>query len=143
MAQKLEHARLLQTRWSVRRAILVDDLDGSVHRAYGMLPNMTYIVSSAGRIVYRAEWTDAHSIGWVLEYMRHEASEKQTTRRVAPFFSEVLGHRKAMDYPRVFLEGLLNAGGARAVEEYIDAVERRRGRSEADPMRQLWEDLKR
>ncbi len=40
-----------------------------------------------------------------------------------------------MDYPRVFLEGLLNAGGARAIEEYIDTVERRRGRGEADYMR--------
>lgn len=143
MAQKLEHARLLQTRWSVRRTILVDALDGPIHRAYGTLPNMTYIVSPTGRIVYRADWTDAHSIEWVLEYLRHEATEKQTTRRVAPFFLELLGHRSAMDYPRVFLEGLLNAGGARAVEEYIDAVEQRRGRSEADPMRRLWAELKR
>jgi hypothetical protein len=141
MAQKLEHARLLQARWSVRRAILVDELDGPVHRAYGMLPNMAYIVNSAGRTVYRADWTDPHSIEWVLEYLRHEATEKETTRRVAPFFSELLGHRSAMDYPRVFLEGLLGAGGVRAVEEYIDAVESSRGRSEADPMRRLWAEM--
>ena len=64
-------------------------------------------------------------------------------RRVAPFFSELLGHRSGMDYPRVFLEGLLNAGGARAVEEYIDAVEHRRGRSESDPMRRLWAEMRR
>ncbi len=74
MAQKLEHARLYQARWSVRRAILVDELDGPVHRAYGMLPNMTYIVNSAGRIVYRADWTDAHTVEWVLEYLQHEAA---------------------------------------------------------------------
>jgi hypothetical protein len=73
----------------------------------------------------------------VLEYFRHEAAERQTTRRVAPFFSEILGHRSAMDYPRVFLEGLLHGGGARAVEEYIDAVERRRGKGQSDPMRRL------
>ncbi len=143
MAQKLDHARLFQARWSVRRAILVDELDGPVHRAYGMLPNMTYIVNSAGRIVYRADWTDAHTVEWVLEYLQHEAAEKRTTRRVAPFFSELLGHRNAMDYPRVFLEGLLSAGGVRAVEEYIDAVERRRGRGEADYMRRLWAEMRR
>lgn len=143
LAQKLEHARLFRERWSVRRDILVDELDGPVHRAYGELPNMTSIVNPAGRIVYRADWTDAHSIEWVLEYLRHEASEKQTARRVAPFFSEVLGHRGAIDYPRVFLEGLVNGGGVRAVDEYIDAVEQRRGRSQADPMRRLWAGMRR
>jgi hypothetical protein len=143
MAQKLQHARIFQERWSVRREILVDELEGLVHRAYGTLPNMTYIVNTAGRIVYRADWTDAHSIEWVLDYLRHEITEKQTTRRVAPFFSEVLGHRSAMDYPRVFLEGLLNGGGTRAAEEYIDAVEQRRGKSQSDPMRRLWAEMKR
>ncbi len=141
LAQKREHARLFQERWSARRDILVDALDGPVHRAYGALPNMTYIVNAAGRIVYRADWTDAHSIEWVLDYLRHETFEKRTTRRVAPFFSELLGHRSAMDYPRVFLEGLLNGGGARAVEEYIDAIEQRRGKGQSDPMRRLWAEL--
>jgi hypothetical protein len=143
MAQKLQHARIFQELWSVRREILVDELEGPVHRAYGTLPNMTYIVNTAGRIVYRADWTDAHSIEWVLDYLRHEITEKQTTRRVASFFSEVLGHRSAMDYPRVFLEGLLNGGGTRAAEEYVDAVEQRRGKSQSDPMRRLWAKMKR
>ena len=143
LAQKLEHARLFQERWSVRRDILVDELDGPVHRAYGELPNMTYIVNAAGRVVYRADWTDAHSIEWVLEYLRHESAERQTGRRVAPFFSELLAHRSAMDYPRVFLEGLVNGGGARAVEEYVDAIDARRGKSQADPMRRLWAGMRR
>ncbi len=139
----MDHARLFQQRWSVRRTIVVDDLDGPVHRAYGTLPNMTYIVSAGGKVAYRADWTDAHSIEWVLEYLKHEAVEKRTTRRVAPFYAELLGHRSAMDYPRVFLEGLVRGGGARAVEEFIAAVERRRGKAEADPMRRAWAQLQR
>ncbi len=141
LQQKLEHARLFRERWNVRRSILVDDLDGPLHRAYGMLPNMTYIVNPAGRVVFRADWTDAHTIEWALDYLAHEAAEKQTRRRVAPFFAELIGHRSAMDYPRVFLEGLVNGGGRRAVEEYIVAVERGRGRAEADPMRRVWAEM--
>jgi hypothetical protein len=141
MDQKLRHARLFQERWSVRRPILVDDLDGPVHRAYGMLPNMTYVLSPAGRVAYRADWTDAHSIEWALEYLRHEAVEKRTNRRVAPFFAELMGHRSAIDYPRVFLEGLVQGGGVRAVEEFISAVELGRGKAEADPMRRVWAQL--
>jgi hypothetical protein len=139
--QKLHHARLFRERWSVRRPILVDDLDGPLHQAYGTLPNMTYIVSAAGRVIYRADWTDAHSIEWVLEYLRHEAVEKATSRRVAPFYAELSGHRSAMDYPRAFIEGLARGGGVRAVGEFISAVEQRRGRAEADPMRRVWAQI--
>ena len=46
MDQKLRDARLFQERRSVRPPILVDDLDGPVHRAFGMLPNMTYVDSA-------------------------------------------------------------------------------------------------
>jgi hypothetical protein len=140
--QKMQHARRFRERWSVRRAILVDDLDGPLHRAYGTLPNMTYIVSAAGRVAYRADWTDAHSIEWVLEYLKHESVEKATTRRVAPFYAELAGHRSAMDYPRAFIEGLARGGGVRAVEEFISAVEKRRGRAEADPMRRVWSQIR-
>src|SRR5690349_1978258 len=107
-----------------------------------MLPNMTYIVSTAGRVAYRADWTDAHSIEWVLEYLKHESVEKATTRRVAPFYVELTGHRSTMDYPRVFVEGLARGGGVRAVEEFITAVEQCRGKAEVDPMRRVWSQIK-
>ena len=47
-----------------------------------------------------------------------------------------------MQYPRVFLEGLQNAGGMSAVEECIDAIERKRGKREADSMRRLWAEMR-
>ena len=37
---------------------MVDDLDGTLHHAYGMLPNMVYILDREGRVVYKAMWTD-------------------------------------------------------------------------------------
>lgn len=136
--QKIAHARLFRDRWNSRRPILVDDLDGPVHRAYGMLPNMTYIVTPAGRVAFRADWTDAHTIAWVLDYLAHERDERKTLRRVAPFFVELPGHRSALNYPRVFLEGLASAGGSRAVEEYITAVGHQRSALDADHMRRVW-----
>jgi hypothetical protein len=36
----------------------VDDFDGTMHRAYGTLPNMIYILDREGRVVYKAMWTD-------------------------------------------------------------------------------------
>ena len=63
LEQKLSHARDMVVQWSIERTMLVDDLEGTVHRAYGALPNMTYIVGAGGRVQYRADWTDPRTIG--------------------------------------------------------------------------------
>src|SRR3990172_7374797 len=46
--QKLRHARALRDVLGVTRPILVDALDGACHRAYGGMPNMSWIINSSG-----------------------------------------------------------------------------------------------
>ncbi len=65
--EKIEHARLFKELEKVQLRLLVDSLDGKIHRKYGMLPNMVYIVNKESRIVYKASWTDAKEIESVLE----------------------------------------------------------------------------
>lgn len=43
MADKRHHAQAFRDHCKVRRQILLDDLDGSAHRAYGLLPNMAWV----------------------------------------------------------------------------------------------------
>ena len=50
---KLASARLLAEETGIRRDILVDDLDGTVHRAYGLMPNMTWVIGRGGRVAYK------------------------------------------------------------------------------------------
>src|SRR6266536_3275293 len=57
--QKLRHAADFRELFGTRRPILVDDLVGTTHRQYGTLPNMSYIVNRVGKIVFRADWTQA------------------------------------------------------------------------------------
>jgi hypothetical protein len=45
---KLTNARLLRDEVGIRRPILVDDLDGAGHLAYGGLPNMTWVIGRGG-----------------------------------------------------------------------------------------------
>jgi hypothetical protein len=40
--RKLTCAKLLREEAGIGRDILVDDLAGTVHRAYGLMPNMTW-----------------------------------------------------------------------------------------------------
>lgn len=42
--------------------VLVDDIDGSVHRAYGMLPNSAWLIDASGRIVFRDDWASAPTL---------------------------------------------------------------------------------
>ena len=65
--QKKSVASEMAKQLGFARPMLVDDLEGTVHHAYGRLPNMTYIVNPGGTIIYRAAWTDPRTIRLALE----------------------------------------------------------------------------
>jgi alkyl hydroperoxide reductase subunit AhpC len=68
MDQKVELAKELQRIEEIRFPVLVDDLDGTVHRAYGARPNPIFVVHRNGRLVYRAGHAEA---GPLREYLEH------------------------------------------------------------------------
>ena len=46
----------------VASLIVIDDMENTVRRAYGELPNSTYIIDRGGRIVHKEAWADP--TGW-------------------------------------------------------------------------------
>ena len=52
--QKLAYARDLQRLENVKFPILVDHLDGRIHRAYGVWPNALFIINKDGRLIFRS-----------------------------------------------------------------------------------------
>lgn len=85
--QKSQHARKMRERHGTPRKILVDSLDGDVHRLYGGIPNMSWIIDHTGRVAYKAGWTIAPEIREALEdvvrvrQLKREASENGTIFR--------------------------------------------------------------
>lgn len=134
--QKLSHARDMVARWGMKRPMLVDDLEGTLHHAYGRLPNMTYIVQPSGKILYRASWTDPRTIRMALEQLIFERGERRARKRMTPYYLEWMPLREADQ--RSFMEGLLRVG-PRAVEEYIAATADFSGEAAARPLREWWE----
>lgn len=135
---KVAAARRFQARWSVRRPILVDDLEGTLHRAYGSLPNMAFVVSGGGQLLYKANWTDASHLALVVERVLEERTTPQGAPRGPrrmPFHVEWAPRRLRDD--EAFLAGLLEVG-PRAVEEYISAVEAVHGPAAARRYRTWW-----
>jgi hypothetical protein len=41
---------------------LVDGLAGAVHRGYGCMPNMTWVIDRGGRVAYKANWTSGANV---------------------------------------------------------------------------------
>jgi peroxiredoxin len=52
--QKLAYARELQRLENVKFPIIVDHLDGRIHRAYGVWPNALFVIHKDGRLIFRS-----------------------------------------------------------------------------------------
>jgi Iodothyronine deiodinase len=64
--QKLAYARMLVAKEHFTCPVLVDGMDEAVHRQYGSLPNMVYVIDKTGKIAYKATWTLAEELDQIL-----------------------------------------------------------------------------
>jgi hypothetical protein len=123
MEDKRRNARAFVEHSKLRRQVLLDSLDGAAHRAYGMLPNMTWIVGRGGLIFYKSAWTSdsdvVNALEGALEFQANRAKKQWvgfyserlawSTRDQAQFFEglERAGPQAVSDYQR-----MLKASGA-------------------------------
>jgi len=119
--QKLAHARAFRERFAVERPILVDDLAGTGHRLYGLLPNMTYLIGRGGRVLFRADWTDAAAVEAALAYLRGARARRREGLRLKPFYAEFVGHRWS---DQAAFDAGLEVAGPQAVADFAQAMAR-------------------
>ena len=118
MAQKFGHARALRDILGVTRPIVLDALDGACHRAYGSMPNMTWIFTRTGTPIYKSDWSDAHSVANAIEYFMDIPERRRAGERLAPFHVERLDYRN--QDRDAFYKGL-ERDGPKAVREFREA----------------------
>ncbi|MBI1299270.1 hypothetical protein GC175_30430 [bacterium] len=118
MAQKFRHAADLRDKLGVNRPILVDALDGACHRAYGSMPNMTWIFNRSGIPIYKSDWTDANSVENAIVYFLEVIERRRSGVRMTPFRVERLDYR--INDREEFYRGL-ERNGPKAVEEFREA----------------------
>jgi hypothetical protein len=94
--QKLQHARDLSEQFQTPRAILVDGLDGPVHRRWGGLPNMSWVVDHTGRVAYKAAWTVAQDLRAVLEDVLKWRQLKRDKATTASYYREVFSYAREL-----------------------------------------------
>jgi len=66
-ADKQACARRLIEDEGEQRRVFVDDLEGTVHAAYGSYPNSVFIINSRGCVVYASDWNNPSATGRALE----------------------------------------------------------------------------
>jgi len=114
MDDKRRNAHAFREHSNVRRQILLDDLDGAAHRAFGQLPNMTWIMGRGGLIHYKSSWTSAADVANALEGVL-DFQANRAKNQWALFYSERSAW-SARNKDR-FDEGLVRAG-PQAVADY-------------------------
>jgi hypothetical protein len=60
-------ARRLVAEEALSRLLLVDGVDGAVHRAYGAVWDPVFVLDAAGRVVGRLAWNDPAQVGALLD----------------------------------------------------------------------------
>jgi peroxiredoxin len=119
IADKVHAAEVLRDEEEVSIPILVDDLDGKVHRRYGRLPNPTYIVDKSGRIAFRGLWTQPQVVEEALNQLvaiQHDRGVKHAV---------VLGgddRSMPVSYPALYSYRALHRGGRDAILDFEHAL---------------------
>ncbi len=92
--QKFQHARDMRERHDTPRQILVDQLDGPVHRVWGGMANMSWVLDRAGDITYKAGWTLESDIRAALDQIRRVLDLKrqgaESGRTILPYYKETM-----------------------------------------------------
>jgi hypothetical protein len=61
-AEKMRDAQRYKEEERIPWIVLVDDLDGKVHQAYGGLGDPSYLIDTAGRVAFYNMWTHAPTL---------------------------------------------------------------------------------
>ncbi len=109
--QKVRQGQMLRDR-GMNRQMIIDNLNGDVHRLYSGLSNMSWIIDHTGRVAYKASWTDSADIRMALEETVTMRERKASGGMVNEFYREMVGLRLVRP------EGPGMLGGEKATEDF-------------------------
>lgn len=132
MEQKLRHARELQRLEKPAFPILVDSLDGHIHRSYGVWPVSLFVVHKDGRLVFRSTICQPVQLRNFLGEMvacDRNARENPDGVRYDVYTESIVGHAvNEAEHYRVY-----NLAGPKSFEDYWSVFPSHRGKWPAPP----------
>ena len=67
--KKRENARFFRELEDLEWPVIVDDLAGTTHRMYGLLPNPVFLIDSGGRVAFRGDHAHAPTLRNALKHL--------------------------------------------------------------------------
>lgn len=105
--QKCQLARDTTDLESIDRTVLVDDVEGTMHRQYDSLPNSVYVIGRDGVVSHRADWLDVARLDEELEEL---LAQDGCGADVTPSTLEENYHKPESELFRTMLRVHLRAG---------------------------------
>ena len=107
--QKLTDAREFQREEGIGWPVLADDLDATVHRAYGGMSDPVYLIDAAGRVAFYGMWIDGPRLKQAIDEFLARGGEGQVAG----------GIDRRPHLAAALVEGwrTMSRGGRRAVQE--------------------------
>ncbi|HET9949870.1 MAG TPA: hypothetical protein VFQ22_13195 [Longimicrobiales bacterium] len=81
-ADKLDDAHWYAEKEKIPWPVLVDDLDGTVHQAYGGLSDPSYLIDADGRVAFYAMWTHAPTLHAAIEALMEQSGRRTVGRGI-------------------------------------------------------------
>jgi len=69
--KKIDCALCLRSDDGEGRAILIDNIEGTAHQAYGSYPNAIFIINKMGCIVFQSDWNNPNATNRALDAVIH------------------------------------------------------------------------
>jgi len=113
--QKLAYANELEKLENVEVQIIVDHLDGRIHRAYGLWPNALFVIHKDGRLIFRSNMANHAELRQFLEDLLAAETASTEGKVLHLQYSERIVAHEAdqLTHHRVYARA-----GAKAFEDY-------------------------
>jgi peroxiredoxin len=115
MQDKIYAAEKFRDEEDVAMPIVVDELEGSIHRKYGKLPNPTYIIDKSGRVAFRSLWTRPGVVEDALEQLLERQQERGVEHAVVNGGEDTT---MPSTYAMLHTYRALERGGRRSIHDF-------------------------
>jgi peroxiredoxin len=119
MQDKVHAAELFREEEDVEMPIIVDEVDGNIHKRYGKLPNPTYIIDKSGRVAYRCLWTQPDHVEEALQELLDRLEERDVEHAVVRGGEDT--HMPSV-YAMLHSYRALERGGRKSMDEFREQM---------------------
>lgn len=70
--EKIDISRKVKSIYKDSRNVLIDDIDGKFHKTYWLMPNLIYVISENGIVLFRGDWNSPEYLRSVLKSIKEQ-----------------------------------------------------------------------